>query len=464
MTQINILSGIRTTEESDFDAAYPVNLEPIVSDSGISAGFLKIYPGTATLGTGPGIDRGGINWNGACYRVMGTQLVSVASDGTVVDHGYVGSDGLPASLDYSFDYLSIGSAGGLYYYDPVNGLRQVTDPDRGTVVDHVFSAGYNITTDGEFLVVTELNNPMAVDPLKYGSSESDPDPITGVLVLRNEVYALNRHTIDVFRNVGGNGFPFATIPGAVIPRGCVSRSAKCLIGESFVFVGSARNEALGVFKGGAGQSVKISTREIDDLLAEVEDPTQIVCEALTYGDQMRLMVHLPDKTLVFLPEASNETKDKVWYVRKASDGPYRPRFFTNVYGGWLCGDIAAPNIGRLDPSLTTDFGESKPWEFQTNFLYNQSMGAIVHSVELVGLPGRGPFGQSGAVFFSCSLDGETFGEERTVSSGGFGARGTRVQHRPHWRMFNYLSIKCRGFDLMHAGWARMEAVVEPLGV
>jgi hypothetical protein len=70
----------------------------------------------------------------------------------------------------------------------------------------VWVDGYFMTTDGEFLVITELNNPFAVDPLKYGSSEADPDPVKSLLKLRNEVYALNRHTIEVFDNTGRRAF------------------------------------------------------------------------------------------------------------------------------------------------------------------------------------------------------------------------------------------------------------------
>jgi hypothetical protein len=68
-------------------------------------------------------------------------------------------------------------------------VRQVTDPDLGVVLDVVWVDGYFMTTDGEFLVVTELTDPTQVNPLKYGSSEVDPDPVVALLKLRNEVYA-----------------------------------------------------------------------------------------------------------------------------------------------------------------------------------------------------------------------------------------------------------------------------------
>jgi len=464
MAEIPILSGIIGSEEADFRASYPINLEPVITDTGISKGYLKSPPGAEQIGIGPGLMRGSINWNGVCYAVMGSKLVSIAEDGAPTTLGDVSNDSLPVSLDYSFDYLSIGSGGGLYYWDTTNGLRHVTDPDLGLVVDHIFVDGYNMTTDGENIVVTELGNPMAVDPLKYGSSESDPDPVMGLILVRGEVYALNRYTIDIFNNIGGNGFPFALNSGAAIPKGIVGTRAKCLFADTFAFVGSGRNEALGVYQAGAGQVVKISTREIDRQLALEVNPERIICERVTERDEQRLYVHLSDRTLVFYALASIKAKEPIWGVRQA--GPdmaeeWRPRFFGYCYNKWICGDLSSAAIGALSHSTAQDFGEVNGYQFDTILIYNESRGGIVHSLELVGLPGRGA---EGRVFFSRTLDGEDWGEEYAVSTGLVGDRGKRVAYRPHWRMRNYMGLRIRGADNSLRGWARLEAQVEGLNV
>jgi hypothetical protein len=201
--QIPILSGIFTDNGPDFRTSYPVNLVPTPKQSGISTGYLRPGDGIVANGTGPGADRGGINWRGELYRVMGTKLVEISSAGVVTILGDVGGpvDEL-VTFDYSFNELAIASGGRLYYWDGVT-LVQVTDPDLGVVLDVVWVDGYFMTTDGEFLVVTELVDPTQVNPLKYGSSEVDPDPVVALLKLRNEVYALNRNTIEVFDNIGG---------------------------------------------------------------------------------------------------------------------------------------------------------------------------------------------------------------------------------------------------------------------
>lgn len=464
MAEIPILSGIVGSEEADFRASYPINLEPVITDTGISKGYLKTPPGAVQLGTGPGNMRGSINWNGTSYAVMGSKLVSISETGVATTLGDVSNDSLPVSLDYSFDYLSIGSAGGLYYWDQTNGLRHVTDPDLGLVVDHIFVDGYNMTTDGENIVVTEPNDPMAVNPLKYGSSESDPDPTMGLILVRGEVYVPNRHTIDIFNNIGGNGFPFALNSGAMIPKGIVGTRAKCLFADTFAFVGSGRNEALGVYQAGAGQVVKISTREIDRLLALEPNPERIICERVVERDEQRLYVHLSDKTLVFYALASIKAKEPIWGIRLAGaqlNSQWRPRFFSYCYNKWICGDLDSPAIAALTHGNPQDFGEVGGWQFDTILIYNESRGGIVHSLELVGLPGRGA---EGRVFFSRSFDGEDWGEEYGVSTGAVGDRSRRVAYRPHWRMRNYMGIRMRGADNALSGWARLEAQVEGLAV
>ena len=236
--QIPIISGIYTNAAADLRVSYPVNLVPTVSDSGISQGYLRPADGIVAFGVGPGIDRGGIRWNNVCYRVMGSKLVSIASDGTTTTLGDVGAGG-QVRFDYSFDRLAINSGTNLYYWDGA-ALTQVTDADLGAVLDVVWVDGYFMTTDGANLVVTELTNPLQVNPLKYGSSEADPDPVKCLLKIHNEVYVLNRHTIEVFDNVGGNLFPFQRIeklaqrsaralPNSALMRGLYRRaeSSRC---------------------------------------------------------------------------------------------------------------------------------------------------------------------------------------------------------------------------------------------
>ena len=115
--QIPILSGVYTDEAPDFRTSYPKNLIPVPKDQGISKGYLRPADGIVEFGTSPGIDRGGINWNGVYYRVMGSKLVSISDIGIYAEIGDVGNNDKEVTLDYSFDYLAIASNDQLWLYD-----------------------------------------------------------------------------------------------------------------------------------------------------------------------------------------------------------------------------------------------------------------------------------------------------------------------------------------------------------
>ncbi len=464
--QIPILNGIYTDGVSDFRTSYPRNMVPVPKQQGISEGYLRPAEGIARFGTGPGVDRGGINWNGKCYRVMGSYLVSIEPNGTNV-LGAIGGSG-QVTFDYSFDRLAVASEGLLFYWDGLS-LTQVTDADLGLVVDFLWVDGYFMTTDGTSLIVTELNDPTSVDPLKYGSSEADPDSIKGLLKLRNEVYALNRYTIEVFQNTGGEFFPFERIEGAQIQRGVIGTFAAAVFMENIAFLGGGRNEAPAVWIGSNSSTGKLSTREIEQILAGYSevDLSKTVLEVRVSNAHQWLYVHLPDQTLVYDGAASQIVSEPVWFVLTSSIvelGQYRAKNFVWCYDKWLCGDPTSSAHGYLVNNVSSHYGDLNGWDFGTTIIYNEGRGALFHELELVCLTGRVALGDDPTIWTSYTVDGETWSQERPRSAGKIGERLKRLTwlqqgHMRHWR-----AQKFRGTSDAHISVSRLEARIEGLNV
>jgi hypothetical protein len=462
--QIQILNGIFTDSTADIKTAYPVNLIPVPIDSGISKGYLSPAEGLVANGAGAGIDRGGIEWQGVCYRVMGTKLVTVASNGTVTTLGDVGGTGL-VTFDYSFDRLAIASGGRLYYWNGT--LTQVTDPDLGTVIDFCWVDGYFMTTDGEFLIVTELNDPTQINPLKYGSSEVDPDPVIALVKLRNEVYAINRHTIEVFDNVGGDLFPFQRIDGAQIQKGAIGTFACCVYNESIAYLGSGRNEAPGIYLGANATAQKISTQEIDGLLLTYTEAqlSGVKLESRNDKSHQYLYVHLPDRTMVYDIASSQVFQTQVWFTLTSDIvgfGQYRARNFVWAYDKWLIGDPLSNSVGYLDPTISSHYGAKVRWEFGTMIVYNESNGAIFNRIELVALTGRVALGKDPRISTSYSIDGMVWSQERSISVGTIGNTGKRLAWFQQGHMRNWRIQRFKGDSDAYLSFARLEAQLEPL--
>lgn len=466
--RVPVLNGIFTDTGPDFRTSYPVNLIPVPKEQGISKGYLRPADGIVQNGTGAGITRGGINWNGTCYRVMGSKLVTVAENGTVSELGDVGSDLLPVSFDYSFDRLAIASNGNLFYWNGST-LTEVTDPDLGTVVDMLWVDGYFMTTDGEFLIVTELGDPTSVNPLKYGSSEIDPDPVEALIKLRNEVYALNRHTIEVFDNVGGEFFPFQRVDGAQIQKGTVGTHCCCIFNEAIAFLGGGKNEPVGIHVGGNGNAAKISTREIDTILAEFTESelSLAVMEARTDHGHSFLLLHLPDRTVVYDAAASSALGEPVWHILTTDlDGfsEYRARYLVRAYDKWLVGDTQSANVGYLSDTVSTHWAESVRWEFGTTIIYNNGLGAILHQIELVSLTGRTALGADPRIWSSYSTDGLSWSQDKAINAGKQGQTGKRLVWFQQGFMRERRIQRFRGTSDSRLAMAALEIIIEGLAI
>lgn len=467
--KIPIVSGIYTTDSLDMRTAYPKNLIPVPSANGISTEYLKPADGLVKFADVPGFDRGGINWNNELYRVCGSKLVKVDADGTVTTLGDVGGTTEQVTMTYSFDRLAIASNNDLFYYSDSLGLIQVTDIDLGDVLDLIWIDGYFMTTDGEFLVVTDLNDPTAVNPFKYGSSEASPDPIKAVLKLRNEVYALNRYTIEVFDNTGSTGFPFERIESAQIDRGCIGTHTCCVYMDTIAFLGSAPNEAPAIWMGNNSVTTKLSTREIDlELLNYTEDELEnVLLETKIEKNHQFLYVHLVDKTFVYDANASQAMQKPIWHILSSAligFDRYRARNIVYCYDKWFFGDSYLPEIGFFDDTISSHYGDTIEWEFNTPILYNETNGAIVHEIELTALTGRVQLGVDPTIFTDHSLDGVVWSNKIGISAGTQGDRTKRLVWLQQGTMGNWRIQRFRGTSDTYISIAKLDMRIEPLYV
>lgn len=449
--QIGIQSGVKLIDGA-FAESFPVNLEHVTINSGVSQGQLETTRGAAIMTTGPGLDRGGVMWNGVQYRVMGTKLVRVVG-ATVTTLGDVGGTG-PVRMNYGFDRLGIASDGHLFYWDGT-ALTEVTDPDLGAANDLTFLDGYFVTTDGEFIIVTELLDPTQIDPLKYGSAEADPDPVTGVEVLNEELYAIGRNSIQVFRNVGGLGFPFQVIKGSAIPFGCISAHAKCRVIDTVAFVGGGREEPLGVFVVTGGTAQRISTREIEELFVGVEE-TLIELESRRFGEDDHLIVHTPNASAMLKIRTASEIGGRLWtFLYSGRQGPYRLRHAVWDGARHTVGDFTSNALGVLTDTAADHFGQKTDQWFDAGLLFNEGRGIIVQELELFG---QYPIGRPSNVFVSVTRDGQVYSNE--VSRAMLGLREQRCILRPGVRLPYISGWRFRFTDRVAV--ARCEVQAEPL--
>jgi hypothetical protein len=306
-----------------------------------------------------------------------------------------------------------------------------------------------------------------VNPLKYGSSEADPDPIKAILKLRNEIYALNRHTIEVFDNVGTANFPFQRISGAQIQKGTVGTFACCVFMDAIAFIGGGRNEAPAIYLGANGNAQKISTREIEEVLqeyTEAELSISYIEEKIDRAHQ-HLIVHLPRHTFVFDGAASTVLSMPVWFMLSSTvvdENIWNATECIWCYDRWNVAHPTTTQFGYLVDNISTHWGETIGWEFGTLIVYNAGNGALFHDMELVSLTGSTAFGVDPTIWTQYSVDGITWSVEKGISAGTIGQRNKRLVWFQQGNMRNMRMQRFRGTSDAHVAVAALEARIEPL--
>jgi hypothetical protein len=471
--QVPLLNGTYTDVGAEFRTSYPRNLVPVIKDTGISKLFLRSAEGLTRFDDGTvaltGNDRGGINWRGTCYRVIGTNFVSVSEAGRIAVLGQVLDDGSPVKMAYGYQNQGIGIVSGKNLYFSMGGpVIQVTDPNVGYPIDIEWMAGYFVLCDGTYAYVTNLDDQFTINSQEFGSDSNSPDPLNGVFKYRNELYLCNRYTIAVMDNEGGTGFPFVENEGATIQKGVIGPTAHCITSQGFAFVGSAQDEAPSVWLSvGLGIASEIATREIAKLLSTYTEEQLYSCTLEYRAEQKQqfIYLHLPDYTFVYDVAQSQTAGEPIWFLLDSSidgAGAWRAWHPVYCYGKFLFGDKTTAQLAYLDPTTAQQYGVDARWQFDTVFAHNNGAGVQVHAIELIGAYGRAQLGEDPTMSMQWSNDGLTWSAPRFIDMGKQGVTKKRAQWRPKNFFRNFRAFRFAGYNASPVSFASLEFTAERL--
>lgn len=455
-TPITLIKGDKHGSEVDYRDNLPENMYAIPRNILSAGGYLTNYPGLTSFGTGTGIDRGAI-YNERFrdqYRISGTRLISVSASGVVVDLGFI--SGLrQAALPYSFNTQAIVVDQKMWLFSPGGGLNQVVDGDLGKPIDCTWVNGYYFLTDGEYIYHTNITSETSIDPLKFATAEFMPDPSLGVAKTQdNKVMVFGRYSIEYFADVAQTNFAFTRIETRAQKIGIVATHAKCEGINGFYITGGHKNEIVGVHLVRANQSMKISTREVDIILAQYTEPqlSDMRMECYKDGDITFILIHLPDHVLCF-----NETVTS-WSILKTdikTNIPYRG--INGVYDArnvkWVYGDKIDSSIGVLDKTVPTHYGEQVEWILFTPFINLETLS--IDKIEIDTIPGFTVI-LDATVALSLTHDGVQFGEEYWMDYGDPSEYGKRFITRRLGYVRDWIGFKFRGVSKSKMAFALMK--------
>jgi hypothetical protein len=465
VVQIPIIKGDKVGVETDYRDALPVNMYAVSRPIHGGNGYMICYPGLALDTLGVGKDRGGF-YNDrfeTVYRVSGGSLIQVNTDNSITSLGLV-PGARQASMAYSFQTQCVVANSNMFLYDPVGGFVEVTDSDLGNPIDVVWVDGYYFLTDGENIYHTDIANETAIDPLKFATAEFMPDKSLGLgLTQDNKVMVFGRYSLEYFINVASENFAFQRVPNRAQKIGIVATHAKCESGGKWYITGGRKADSVSVHIINIGSSQKVSTREIDKIIGQYTEPelADMRMDCRTEDNVTFVHIHLPNETLCFNESiATTLGVEMAWSILKTcvkSDDTYRGinMVFDARLSRWGVGDKLNSNIGIIDNSKFTHYGEMVEWLLYTPFMGLETMS--IDEIELETIPGFTAT-KDATVAFSVTFDGVSYSKEWFAMYGEPLDYGQRFIQRRVGYVREWIGFKFRGATRSRMAFAILKVI------
>lgn len=320
-------------------------------DNGARAQFARLRaPGLRRMVTAafPGC-RGFHFYNGDLYVALAGELIRVNQSGSTFTTTTLG--GLPGTGRVTFARnnksptpdIVCTTENDTYVVHRTTAPTSLGDGDLPQAESVDFLDGYFIWAirDGRFFV--SAINDITISALDFGKAESHPGGIYRAVGFSEQLLLCGPNAIEVWQNAGNaTGSPFSR--SSVISKGLASTfsiAGNELGFPSLIFV----SDDNGVYRlDGGYQPSKISTPDLDRLIAKVADKTLIdVTVAVTEGHQWAT-VSGPTFSWTY------ELATGFWHERASYlDDHWRGVCSAQAFGGWVIGDRTTGDIWVLDP-------------------------------------------------------------------------------------------------------------------
>jgi hypothetical protein len=367
------------------------------------------------------------------YKVVETITGGVASY-SLVSLGTISGTARVSMADNGTQLMVLVPGGDAYIYNYVTDVfAQITDPDfdaNGNPQFVVFVDAYFVcTTDTKKFTCSAPNDGLSWNALDFGTAESDPDITVAPIVFKNQLFIAGSQTIEAFQNIGGADFPFQRT-GLFLQKGVYAPYSLVSAQDTFVWVGGGENEGPSIWALSGNDTAKISTTPIDNLLQNLTQQQLQGIYAWVYSQNGAYFIGftLPTTTLVF------DMTSKRWHERRSilngELSRYRVTAICKAYNQILCGDFVDGRIGRIDPLVFTEYGNTIIRRVATQPFVNNMKAIFVPSLELTVESGVGNDDVVDPVItMERSRDGKTWSDPRVRSIGKVG----EYDRRAIWR-------------------------------
>lgn len=420
------------TKDGVYIERLPVNLLAVMFGFRGSSGYLRTFPGLTQKQDVDGLSRG-VHWNtvkNEPYRVMGNSLYlgrDVVDSVAGLDRTPMAHSTTSQAVVYENQLVMYKYAGGREAFqnwkasdDYNGGAAEPTSFDWGDIVDvcHLRQRYIFCSKDSDLFWVSDLFNecrPDAVAPAYR--AESMPDGIVAIRAWRDYVIAFGTATVEYWALTGDADQIYQVQQSYTTQAGTFGPHTVCQYADSFAMITTPACGivTIGYLNPGGASWEDLASNTIRRILSGYtqDELKTAVLEQLRYEDHQLLLVHLPDRVLVYDHTASTANGKRVWSVLKSGlqNGLYTAIDFCNEGNVITCGDRKSPIAGVLDPTTSNQYDE--PQEIVCWTKIADLSDAMLNDFEID--PGTMPgLNQAQTIWIAATEDGATYYGEKVI--------------------------------------------------
>jgi hypothetical protein len=416
--------------------------ERVESAGGKAQRILCPSPGLAVFSTsGLAPNRALFGQDGRAFAVNGFALVELLADGTLTNRGTVDNDGAPATISSSGDAggeLLLTAGGTRYVYNLA--ADTLTPVAGGGFIQGGYLDGYFWALDDtSTFSISDLLDGGTWDPLQIAQRNDAADRWIAGLTVGKYIWLFGSETTSVLYDAGTFPFPFALVPGALLPYGIGAVWSAVDVNGSPIWLAQNKSGArLIVQAQGFGVPQRISNHAVERALAgysRVDD-----AEAYSYLWQghwfYRIDFGSANASWEYDLNSGEWSEPSFWNAATSTWEAARAKFHAVAFDRHLVGDRSSGTVYELSATTYTDadgaalrrlrrvpfprLGETSQWVFLSEFRLLMDVG-----VGLVSGQGVDP-----QAMLRISRDGgRTWSNEHWVSMGAMGQYLQRVVWR-----------------------------------
>jgi len=338
-------------------------------------------PGITTFATcGNGPIRGFFEMNGVVYIVSGNDFYSLDSTGAETLRG-TGITGLGVvSMDGNgTQVIIVNGTLGWVYNTSTAVFAQISDgdfdaADTVTFIDQYFALDEKGTN--QFNISDALDG-TSYDPLNFASAESSPDRVIAVRSHGGILYLFNEGTIELWDHTGAVSFPFQRFDGGSIPRGLLAPHAITEEDTALFFLGDDR-----IFYRLDRRGLRrVSTHAIEQAWEKYGTVSDAFCFSIPHDGHKFVYLTFPTESKTWCTDIAT---GYLWHERESfttSGSPTRWRVNAakNIrsFQKVLVGDNNSGQIGQIDSTVYTEFGEAEVMTLTSAPLHSPQDGRLM---------------------------------------------------------------------------------------